>query len=253
MLIGSAAVGYRRPAMYDPSSVRWTTTSDSVVHRTSSYHGTVLADGSVLVVGGGDSAVADRPGYLSAERYDPGAGRWQGGEPVDTGGLPVLGLVTLSGGQVLGVFGTQARLFDPSQATWSSAGSLSDDHLQALVSLSDNRALAIVRTADTRFIGKVYDGARNSWTATAPFSRVGFSPVSVTATILADGRVLATGGGGPYGIVITPGVSPTNRPTNASYIFDPATLRWSAAPIRRLSRAGHANHRPAAKRPPSLL
>jgi hypothetical protein len=164
---------------------------------------TLLSDGSVLLVGGGEGDGAS--GLASAERFDPGSGRWD-----PTGAMDVArwlhAAVLLADGTVLVVGGTigaggdvlaSAERYDPTSGTWTPTGDLSAGCFgQTATVLDDGRVLVAGGFRDLYQLTseaclEVYDPTSGTWAGAGGglASRTGH-----TATLLADGRVLILGG-----------------------------------------------------------
>ncbi len=188
--------------LYDPVARTWTATADMIQARIG-HTATLLPDGRVLVAGG---STADR--LESAELYDPATGTWTGTadmtEPYfgHTATLLPDGRVLIAGGDAPSGPGARgwahAELYNPVTGTWMATGSMVTPRLaHAATLLPDGRVLvsggradggpqsALVREAE------LYDPATGRWTATRGMreARSGHS-----ATLLADGRVLVSGG-----------------------------------------------------------
>ncbi len=175
----------------------------------------LLVDGRVLLTGG--SGMANKN-----EVFDPSTNTWS-----SVADLPVWQTsqtaVRLADGRVLLVAGCspiycvnsrRADLYDPASDTWSSAANFNGARVEpAAVLLADGRVLMVGGSASGgAFLpvtpaAEIYDPVTNTWTATSPMVA---TRTIVTATRLADGRVLVVGGGG-----------------NAE-VFDPATGAWTA-------------------------
>jgi len=192
--------------IYDPASATFTLTGSMHQDRTG-HAASRLPDGRVLVVGG-TMTWPDQPGYgeclASAEIYDPASGAfsmtasmadircdlWCGTAPV------------LANGTVLIASNAEnrAELYDPASATFSPTGNMVEARGAASVTkLSDGRVLVAggwryelsVGGAITLPSAEIYDPATGTFSATAAMN----SPRQQhTATLLPDGRVLATGG-----------------------------------------------------------
>jgi hypothetical protein len=186
--------------LYDPTSGTWRATGNPIEGRRY-YATTLLADGKVLVAGGGDdNSVA------SAELYDPSRGTWTATGSM-TEGRTFITATLLSDGKVLVAGGwaitngtvvelASAELFDPVSGTWTATGSMSESRgrLPTDTLLPGGAVLAAggccagygyLATAE------LYDPSSGTWTATASMDE---ARTGHTATLLRDGRVLVAGG-----------------------------------------------------------
>lgn len=181
----------------------------------------VLDDGTVLVAGGGVSAIA----LENVERYDPDAGQWRSAAALEQ---PRRGheAVLLPDGQVLvaGGFADGSPLegverYDPDADAWTTVAPMGTARLgHSLTLLDDGRVLAAggaapgaggqVRPTDT---AEIYDPAADAW---EPVSSLGLARFEHTATLLPDGRVLLAGG--------MTDVDGTLEPVGSAELFDPA-------------------------------
>jgi len=205
---GDAAAPVEAAAIFNPNVDEWTGTRPPSFGVGSA---TLLADGTVLVAGGGLSG-------RDAERYDPGTGQW-----TQTGSMAVgrpsynksttqaagFTATRLNDGRVLvvggrtGPLGTpivvpNAELFDPASGRWTTTGDLIHaraDHTATL--LADGRVLVAGGTAAIGGVtsvldsAEIYDPSTGTWSATG---RLTHSRALHTATALADGAVIVTGG-----------------------------------------------------------
>ncbi len=226
-----AAFNGSREALYDAAADRWTFVA-SMLTRRDRGTATLLADGSVLVVGGADAAGA----VAAAERYDPAADRWTAAGTT----APRVGhtATRLADGRVLVVDGAYggtgrgatAEIYDPATNSWTAAAAprvARGGHTATL--LVDGTVLvaggADPAGADAATVER-YDPAADAWATVAPLpaARVGH-----TATRLADGSVLLTGG-------LVGGVT-----TAAVERYDPGADRWMSTPGMR-DRSGGRNN-----------
>jgi hypothetical protein len=152
--------------------------------------------------------------------------------------------VRLADGRVLVMGGARAEpssgnvlasceIYDPKTNTWTPTGSLhSPRRAFRAVVLNDGKVLAIGGDSGPvkgRFAEmakcEVYDPATGEWNPTGSLMHPRWGP---TATVLADGRVLATGGmrlrGGRLG---------------STELYDPATREWTEGPPLKQARNGH--------------
>jgi S-formylglutathione hydrolase FrmB len=155
---------------------------------------TLLADGRVLVAGGFDA---------SAELYDPTVGSFSATGPMnaarafETGTLLADGHVLVTGGLGSSRVLASAELFDPSAGTFGATGSMATPrYRQTATLLADGRVL--VAGGDTSWVSgaalasaELFDPITGSF---SPTGSMGESRVGATATLLADGRVLVSGG-----------------------------------------------------------
>ncbi|MER7952464.1 kelch repeat-containing protein [Streptomyces sp. NPDC096079] len=204
-------------ALFDPRDGAWSPGRPLAAARRM-HSTTLLADGRVLVTGGhtGPNAFPSRP-LATAEVYDPGTGDWSpAGELREAryGHSATLlpdGRVLVAGGAGRRSAASErslysAELFDPLLPGWTKAGDMTDARsFHPAVPLPDGRVLVaggwVVTRRDWRggtalAYAECYDPATDTWTPTGGLSapRSGHE-----LTALADGSVLATGGGGAVG------------------------------------------------------
>ena len=168
---------------------------------------TRLADGSVLVAGGGDNYWDDAN---SVERYDPATGRWSALAPMDRPHVDALA-VTLADGRVLVAGGDwengTAELYDPARNAWTQAPMDGEFDDTSGTLLADGRVLA---TADG--LAEVFDPRTNDWTPTGDMVDYASDAAAVR---LADGSVLVAGGDDGY-------------PLGRAEVYHPGTNAWTA-------------------------
>lgn len=219
---------------YAPQANRWTAAPSLGLAR-SGHTATLLPSGEVLVVGGTiapSGAIGTTP---TVELFDPVAGRWRGGAPLNqprsgqTATLLATGQVLVVGGEALDAATGQARLvpsaelYDPASNTWT----LTTPPARARVGhtatlLSDGRVLIAAGETDgangQRELGataELFDIVGGSWTLTGDLS---LARADATATLLTNGQVLVTGGRVSGGNI-----------TAAAELFDPGRGVWSVA------------------------
>jgi hypothetical protein len=204
------------------ASSGWSATgSMSTVHR--AHTAVRLQDGRVLVIGGFDIIVGE---VAICELYDPATGTWSQTGSLGTGrqyatAAPLQdGRVLVAGGVTAAGATATSELYDPSSGAWAPTGSMSAPRNgHSAVPLRDGRVLVAGGSGDDRAAlrsGELYDPATGTWTPTANGMTDGRE--NGMATLLADGRVLASGG---Y----------TSQPTLQFYdtadLYDPATNSWT--------------------------
>jgi hypothetical protein len=224
-----------RAELYDASTGTFSPTGSMQVGQRIEHTATLLAGGSVLIVGGLPFILSGVSGYLQAELYDAG-----------TGGFVIAGNTTvvrtqhtatlLADGRVLIVGGidgngtyTSAELYDPVTSTFTSTGSMSAARQShAAAKLQDGTVLVVGGwnlELGALASAELYDAATGGFTPTGSMSSGRVSP---TATLLCDGRVLVTGG------------NDSNRKSLASAeLYDPTTGTFSFAGSMLSARSGH--------------
>jgi len=222
------------PLEIHPSGAGWSATGDMIEAR-SGHTATLLNDGRVLVAGG----VGPGEGVTnSAELYDPATGTWSA-----TGSM----LASLSGhtatllsdGRVLVTARSgECELYDPVTGAWSDTGPLATPREGYSVTLLvDGRVLVsggnpLYGSANDTAAPELYDPVAGTWGAAGPMIQ---ARANHTATLLADGRVLAAGGQGPGDAA----ADPPGFLTSAE-LYDPVAGTWSATGPLLEGRSGHA-------------
>jgi hypothetical protein len=206
--------------LYQPSTAQWTATGALATARTN-HSATRLLDGRVLVAGGDAGA----GGLTTAELYDPGTGTW-----TTTGSLSTVrqnddvccpGTAMLPGGDVLiaGGSGPQglldsAEIYRVGAGTWQPTGNLvfGRDAGFGLIPVLDGRILIVGGRDDWGPLpyAELYDDATGLWTRTNDAHYARMSPATA---LLADGRVLVTGGGRPGSTLAVTATAETVSPT----------------------------------------
>jgi CSLREA domain-containing protein len=208
--------------LYDPATGAWTQTGSLNTGRYN-HTTTLLASGKVLVAGGVnpdvkfDASGLYIGGYLmSAELYDPATGMW-----TQTGSLNMRrsqhtatllpdGKVLVAGGYIIKlkdtgdpVFGNlyldSAELYDPATGTWTQTGSLITGRTEHTATLLPNGKVLVAGgqvqgfggPAGVTNVAELYDPATGAWTQTGSMTT---ARRAHTATLLANGKVLAAAG-----------------------------------------------------------
>jgi hypothetical protein len=210
-------------ALYDPAAGTWTLTGSLLNDHllfVNKDTATLLPNGKVLLVGGGDTN----------ELYDPVDGTWTTTGVVSYSPLTLLpnGNVLAGGGytatllltgKVLsagGAHNVTARLYDPDSGTWSPTGSLAWERDWCTATLLRNGQVLVagglwqVRDHIAIPSAELYDPATGTWTEIPMSGRFRH-----TATLLSNGKVLVAGGDD----VISPGDG--IRTLSSAEIYEP--------------------------------
>jgi WD40 repeat protein len=230
------------------SAARFTSTGDMVNAR--GFHtATLLADGRVLVAGGGTrSGPICINGISSAELYDSGTGSF-----VTTGTmtnprynhtatlllneqvLVIGGLGSTTDCEDLGTpVLSSAELYNPSTDSFKATGSMAKARSGHTATLLANGKVLIVGGTDESFVAGVktaelYDALTSMFSSTGSVST---ARSGHTATLLANGKVLITGG-----IDRTNPNSPAA--TSKAELYDPATGTFTPTNNMTVARDGH--------------
>jgi len=175
----------------------WSATGSLGTARSYGHTATLLANGKVLVVGGPDGSSPCCRQLGNAELYDPATGQWSATGSLST---PRVGhiAVRLANGKVLVAGGGTSYL----------------------------PVIGINYTYNNAEISaEIYDPDSAAW---SPAGNLSVARMSHTATLLADGKLLVTGGYGVGSAVL-----------NTTELYDPATNIWSAAGTMNSPRSLH--------------
>ncbi|MEJ3750511.1 DUF6603 domain-containing protein [Actinomycetes bacterium KLBMP 9797] len=237
-------------AVFDPVSGGWTATRTLATARRS--HALArLADGRVLAAGG---LGATGTPLASVEVYDPVTAGWTAASGLATARYGHSATV-LPGGKVLVAGGTggrshggcalaSAELFDPATGKFAAATPMTDARTRhGAVALRDGTVLVTGgalatggRDAPLAYC-ELYDPVTGAWT---PTGSLGTPRVGHQATLLADGRVLVTGGDPPPHSV---GGRYRAGSLDTAELYDPDSRQWTvAAPMP----GGRGRHRAVA-------
>jgi WD40 repeat protein len=196
--------------LYDPATNRFIPTGSLAVAR--GFHtSTLLRDGRVLITGGGPAAwIFPGPYLASAELFDTGTGSFS-----PTGAMTITRenhtATLLRDGRVLIVGGNDdgdhavasAELYDPKTGKFSPTGSMATArgyHTATL--LADGRVLVAGGDPSNNNFHSLISSAEIYDPKTGTFTGTGsIAPARAfdAATLLADGRVLVTGGSDGFG------------------------------------------------------
>jgi N-acetylneuraminic acid mutarotase len=229
--VGVSGATLSSAELYDPVAGRWAATSTMTVAR-AAHTATLLPGGKVLVTGGATGVFGTGPVLRSAELYDPRTGRWMAAGSMraarasHTATLLPTGRVLVAGGESGQLDGSSvlasAELYDPGTGLWATTGTMVAsryDHSATL--LSDGTVLVAGGQSESvagqaLSSAEIYNPRTAIWMATGGMAS---ARTGHTATLLAGGRVLVTGGNAKTA------VGPT-LPTTETY--DPHAPRTTA-------------------------
>jgi N-acetylneuraminic acid mutarotase len=218
-LIASTAV----PAL--GSSNTWTPAGSMTTAR-AGHTATLLANGEMLVAGGGNATGS----LTSAELYSPATGKWAvSGSMTTARGSHTATL--LPNGEVLAAGGVgngsspfapsciaTAELYNPSTGQWTATGSMSKprgNHTATL--LNDGSVLIAGGFCNGGFTypdnsAELYNPTTGTWKATG---NMNVARVGTAATLLPNGHVLISGG------------NSTSAGAVSAELYDPSTGNWT--------------------------
>lgn len=231
--------GISSAELYDPATGMWQATGSLKTAR-SAHTATVLPDGRVLIAGGMDSNAIP---LATTELYSPDTGSWTNAGLLNharyghTATLLPNGLVLVAGGSGDSNLLSSAELFDPTTGTWTETITTPTTarigHRATL--LPDGKVLLAGGYAVGFYVGalasvEVYDPATGLWTTNNPLA---YALGDHSATLLANGKVLVTGGYSDVG----------GNFLNSSEVYDPAinpaTGTWTNTGAMSIARYLH--------------
>ncbi len=233
---GVGAPAQNTAELYDPGKNTFSMTGDMSFPR-GGHTATLLADGTVLIAGGGNQGVGGT-GSATAELYDPDTGAF-----TQTGSMTVARFrhtaTLLQDGKVLIVGGvaadssvptSTAELYDPATGDFTATGSMTTAREQHTATLLTNGKVLITggqspvagsSNLQLTATAEIYDPSSAAFTPTGSMTE---ARNSHTATLLMDGTVLIAGGG--------------NNSSTAE-LFDAATASFTTTGSMEFGRAGH--------------
>lgn len=182
--------------LYDPSS-RTSTATGSLSTARYWASATLLADGKVLVAGGGtnDSGGGE---VADAELYDPATGTWavtgsmSVARSLHTATLLRNGQVLVAGGLTNHVALESAELYNPATGTWTVTGALNNPRYNAAaLRLPDGNVLLAAGGFPFYMATDLYNPATGQWTLAGDLATAN---VGAPGTLLRNGGVLLEGG-----------------------------------------------------------
>lgn len=206
----------------------------SMAEERGGHTATRLADGKVLITGGGNSGDGDLPnlgdGSITAEIYDPALGVFTPTGNMATGRvghaatLLADGKVLITGGWTSSSATATAELYDPLTGAFNPTGSMTSPRAAHTATLlHDGRVLITGGLFDVSLPGsetaEIYDPVTGLFAATGSME---VARLLHTATLLPDETVLVVGGG-----------------SQAAEIYNPATALFAGVGLTESGRSGH--------------
>jgi hypothetical protein len=197
--------------IYDPVASAWSAPRTLPVSPRSRHTATLLASGQVLIAGGFDIVTGVLTPLASTELYDPvlhvsTVTNPDGSTTTTTTGQDFTAAAPmaathdahtatrLADGRVLVAGGgtTQAELYDPATAAWTTQGATGALHAgHAAVLLADGEVLVVGGTQSAQPAAERFDPSTGLWTSAGTMQVLRANPV---AARLPDGSVMACGG-----------------------------------------------------------
>jgi len=227
--------------IYDPATNEWIETAGPMSVARRSHTATLLPNGKVLIVGGGNgvSTTTSQP-IQSAELFDPATGMFTvvgnmlNSRSAHSAILLDDGTVLISGGSngTGTLFPTNtAEIYNPADNTFTAVGPMNFSHLAQLPGkLRDGRVVqgsSYYNETHTSAGGRItdeseiYDPVARTFTPVAPMFK---QRIDIGAQGLLDGTLLIAGG-----VTTSPSFPSIFQPT--SEVFDPATSSWKLSGI----------------------
>lgn len=187
--------------LYDPS-VGTSIPTACISRERVGHTATLLADGKVLFVGGEDG----NANFPIDELYDPATDTWtalSGSERAfHTATLLSNGKVLVAGGTSTGGVLSTCKLYDPATRTWTSTGNMSSERALHTATLLQNNRVIVTGGYDWRSVAfsDTYNPLTGNWGGWYEYGSLenNAGRFGHTATLLADGELLLTGGVSDY-------------------------------------------------------
>jgi hypothetical protein len=216
--------------LYDPVESTFDLTGSMNSPR--SWHtATVLADDRVLVTGGRGASGDISQILNTAEIYDPLSGTFrltgsnmQVAREQHTATLLPDGRVLIAGGENSGVFLSSAEIYDPGNESFTLLGSGLNRARARHTATTLGSGLILIAGGEGEGTAELYDPATGTFRLTGSTS---IMRDDATATLLADGRVLVTGG---YDNNNPDGPGPSKETPHAE-IFYPRAAASGSSPV----------------------
>ena len=207
---GAARNSLDQTELYDPSSGTFSLGGTMAIAREGAT-ATLLRDGRVLIAGGEGPTGGTSAATATAELLDPfdytfsAAGSMSAARTNATATLLADGRMLIAGGlDASGNVVDSADLFDPATPAFTATGPMAPAQTDHTATLLPNGAVLIVGGKATAATAELYVPATGGPGAFVPIGSAGVGG-GLTATSLADGRVLLSGVGGATWLVYTPG------------------------------------------------
>lgn len=228
---GEVGEGTPDSTLFDWTTNTWTETDRMSFARWYPTN-TVMGDGSQLVFSGRDERGQER--IKKVERYNPGTESYSTLPPSadqDTNGLYPRTLLTTDGKVFLAGPDRNTRMFDPSTNTWAAVDKMNHGRREAggVVMLPDLHTVLTAGGSSANSAETIdLNEASPQWQYTDSMAYVRNHG---NYTLLADGTVLATGGG------TDPLPGP---PALEAELYDPSTGMWSTMAAQQVDRQYHS-------------
>jgi uncharacterized protein (TIGR03437 family) len=226
--------------LYDPNTGQFSATGNPATPR-SNHIAVRLHNGKVLIASGNGAPFSNI--LNTAELYDPATGQWGAAGNLNVARqspratLLLDGRVLVTGGMIVvngaAVFTNTAEVYDPATNAWTPTRAMNAGRVLHTVTLLPNGKVLAAGGSSAAFrprlqgTAELYDPATDSWMLTGEMTT---PRVTHTTALLADGKVLVTGGS-------TDGSSTVIAQTE---LYDPATGQWGAAGNLTTTRVIHS-------------